>query len=226
MLCYYPDQRYRCTKCTRLGIETFHTAKCPLVIAEQNALEKAKEEHAKTIDTLLIGTSNLRCINQYATNAKVLSSSGSRIGHTANQLRHETTESYKYVIVQTGDNNYDPTINIDERNNENGDETAKEQANKYCKQQNDELELLQDPQETVCDPIHKDSTITILDPLETPTHKNNPNLASQRLRLRTKLKQLAERRSLITTTITMTKKNTSTDPEHKPYLTQSYSNTH
>ena len=137
---------------------------------------------------------------------KVLSSSGSRIGHTANQLRHETTESYKYVIVQTGDNNYDPTINIDERNNENGDETAKEQANKYCKQQNDELELLQDPQETVCDPIHKDSTITILDPLETPTHKNNPNLASQRLRLRTKLKQLAERRSLITTTITMTKK--------------------
>ena len=69
LLCYYPDQRYRCRKCTRLGIETFHNAKCPLVIAEQNALEKAKEEHAKTIDTLMIGTSNLRCINQYATKA-------------------------------------------------------------------------------------------------------------------------------------------------------------
>ena len=36
LLCYYPDQRYRCRKCTRLGIETFHVAKCPLVIAEPN----------------------------------------------------------------------------------------------------------------------------------------------------------------------------------------------
>ena len=64
----------------------------------------------------------------------------------------------RYIIVQTGDNNYEPTINIDERIKENGDETLEEQANKYCKQQNDELELLH---ETVCDLIHKDSTVII-----------------------------------------------------------------
>ena len=73
-------------------------------------------------------------INQFATKAKVLASSGARLGHTANQLRHKTTEKYKYIVLQTGDNNYDPTINIDKRNKDNTDKTLKEQATKYCKQ--------------------------------------------------------------------------------------------
>ena len=191
LLIYYPDQRYRCTKCSNLGVETFHTTKCPLKILEDNAFKKAKEEHEQTVDTLMIGTSNLRRINQFATKAKVLSSSGARIGHTANQLRHETTENYKYIVLQTGDNNYDPTINIDERLEDKPDKTLKEQATKYCNQQNNEIEQLT---ETILDPIHKDSTIIIIDPLETPAHKTNPNLARQRLRLRLKLKQMADKR--------------------------------
>ena len=86
LLVYYPDQRYRCTKCTNMGIETFHTTKCPLKILEDEAFKKAKVEHEQTLDTLIVGTSNLRRINQFGTKAKVLASSGARLRHTANQL--------------------------------------------------------------------------------------------------------------------------------------------
>ena len=89
-----------------------HNSMCPLRKADLEAKDKAAKEHLEQVNTLLIGTSQLRLIDQEGTTAKILASSGARIGHTANTLRYETTENYELIAIQTGDNNYDPNIDI------------------------------------------------------------------------------------------------------------------
>ena len=53
----------------------------------------------------MIGDSNLRHVNQEGTTAKVNSSTGAKVGHTANALAFEELDQYNHVIIHSGQNN-------------------------------------------------------------------------------------------------------------------------
>ena len=96
----YKEQPVHCRLCA-----TDHVGLCP-VRARQN-VEKAaaEEERASTIETLVIGDSNLRHIDQVGTTAKVCASTGAKIGHTANALKYEDMDKYKNIVIHSGSNN-------------------------------------------------------------------------------------------------------------------------
>ena len=144
-LVYYKGQNYICGRCSRMEKKQIsHNNKCPLLIEDEKKKEEKKKLHEENVEALLIGTSNLRCLDSLNTKAKTLASSGARIGHTATQINHQATENYNTLIIQTGDNNYEPDININARSDENAYYIAKGIANQYVTQQDKELKALED----------------------------------------------------------------------------------
>ena len=90
-------------------------------------------------------------------------SSGARIGHTANTIRYETTENYELIAIQTGDNNYDPNIDISTFSNASQtDREQHDETTNFIVQQDAELNNLE---EVINDPIHDHNTILIIEPL-------------------------------------------------------------
>ena len=192
ILIYYDGQNYTCGRCSRNENKPVsHNKKCPLSIEDERKREEKKKQHEENVEVLMIGTSNLRCLDSLNTKARTLASSGARLGHTATQIKNQETERYKTLIIQTGDNNYDPDININALNDENADKNSKELATTYKLQQDKELKMLE---QAILDPVHKKTTILITEPLKTPLHRTNLNIEQQRLRLKNKLRELADRR--------------------------------
>jgi hypothetical protein len=96
----YKEQPVHCRQCA-----TDHIGLCP-VRAKQNAERAvAEEERAVLIETLVIGDSNLRHVDQVGTTAKVCASTGAKLGHTANALKFENPDKYKHVVIHSGTNN-------------------------------------------------------------------------------------------------------------------------
>jgi len=96
----YKEQPVHCKSCV-----TDHIGQCPVRAKQYAERAAAEEERAASIDTLIIGDSNLRHIDQLGTNAKVCASTGAKIGHTANALQYEDLNKYKHVVLHTGSNN-------------------------------------------------------------------------------------------------------------------------
>ena len=97
---YYKGQPYFCREC-----QEKHEDKCPQFIAKQ-ASEKAGEAiRLQKTQTLLIGDSNLRRVNEKAFYTKTDCATGAKIGHIANTLDFVDKEEHKVVICHVGQNN-------------------------------------------------------------------------------------------------------------------------
>lgn len=97
---YYRNQPYFCRDCK----ET-HQEKCPKRVLQEVAEAEGEKERLSKVNTLLIGDSNLRRVNEKAFYCKTDCASGAKIGHIANSLQHVTTDEYKNVVVLAGLNN-------------------------------------------------------------------------------------------------------------------------
>ena len=58
-------------------------------------------------NTLLIGDSNLRLVNEQAFFAKTDCATGAKIGHIANTLKHVNPAENNNLVVHAGQNNVD-----------------------------------------------------------------------------------------------------------------------
>ena len=96
----YRDQPVSCRACNGT-----HSGKCPAREKEDTEREAAELKRAPLIKTLMIGDSNLRHVNQQGTSAKVNSSTGAKIGHTANALAFEELEQFDHLVIHSGQNN-------------------------------------------------------------------------------------------------------------------------
>jgi len=96
----YKDQPYFCRRCVKE-----HGGDCPKWMEDKQRLEEIKEQKARETETIIIGDSNLKRVNSNAILADVVSSSGAKIGHIANQMKFESIENYKNIVVFCGVNN-------------------------------------------------------------------------------------------------------------------------
>ena len=96
---YYKNQPYHCRRCKQ-----GHVGDCPEWTKdkmEKEQLEKVKKDNTKTV---MIGDSNLRCINERGVMASVTSITGGKIGHMVNQLQYENLDNYENVVLSAGQN--------------------------------------------------------------------------------------------------------------------------
>ena len=107
---FYRGQPYKCWTCN-----SSHTEKCPQRIAKAAAEAEAEKDRLKNTNTLLIGDSNLRRVNEKGFFIKTDCASGAKIGHVANSLHFTKKDEIENVIVHVGQNNIDtdPQVNID-----------------------------------------------------------------------------------------------------------------
>lgn len=119
---YYAGQPAFCRDC-----HIDHIGKCP----EKIKLEEKQKEYAQArkskVDTLLIGDSNLRHVNESATFADTNGASGAKIGHIANVIEQVQVGKYKNLIIHAGGNNVMPEadIHMDKWNKQVQSEVAK-----------------------------------------------------------------------------------------------------
>ena len=106
----YKDQPRFCRQCI-----AEHTGDCPLWLEKQKRLQEIKAQKELETKTIIIGDSNLKQVNSNALLADVVSSSGAKIGHICNQLRHEKIDKYENIVIFAGVNNIPPSHeNVDE----------------------------------------------------------------------------------------------------------------
>ena len=96
----YKDQPVFCRPCA-----TTHVGRCPVREKQEVERQAAELERAALVKTLIIGDSNLRHVDEIGTTARVCSSTGAKIGHTANALKFKQPEKYENVIIHAGANN-------------------------------------------------------------------------------------------------------------------------
>ena len=99
---FYPGQPYICRECN-----VQHTTKCPQVIARIEAEKQGEKARQLKANTLLIGDSNIRLINEQAFFAKTDCATGAKIGHIANTLKHVNPADNNNLVVHAGQNNVD-----------------------------------------------------------------------------------------------------------------------
>ena len=106
---FYRGQPYKCRDCN-----TIHTEKCPQRVAKEAAEAEAEKDRLRQTNTLLIGDSNLRRVNEKGFFFKSDCASGAKIGHVANSLDFTKEGEYDNVIVHVGQNNIegDPQVDI------------------------------------------------------------------------------------------------------------------
>ena len=107
----YKDQPRFCRQCI-----AEHTGDCPLWLEKQKRLQEIKTQKELETKTLIIGDSNLKQVNSNAILADVVASSGAKIGHISNQLKHEKLDKYENLVIFAGVNNIPPAHeNVDEK---------------------------------------------------------------------------------------------------------------
>ena len=73
LLIYYDGQNYTCGRCSRNENKPVsHNRKCPLPIEDERKREEKKKQHEEKMEVLMIGTSNLRCLDSLNTKARTL----------------------------------------------------------------------------------------------------------------------------------------------------------
>ena len=127
---YYRGQPYFCKNC-----QEPHHEKCPQQIVKQ-ALEKQGESiRLQKTQSLLIGDSNLRRVNENAFYAKTDCATGAKIGHIANTLDFVKKEESKIVICHVGQNNitHDDEVSMEDwsQQTQNEVKSLKEKLSKF-----------------------------------------------------------------------------------------------
>ena len=106
----YKDQPYFCRRCVE-----DHDGDCPMWLENRRRLKEIKEQKERDTKTLILGDSNLKQVNGNALLADVVASSGAKIGHLCNQLKHEKLDGYDNIVLFGGINNIPgPNENVDE----------------------------------------------------------------------------------------------------------------
>jgi hypothetical protein len=106
---YYRGQPYFCRNC-----QEKHHEKCPQQIAKQAAEQEGESIRLSKTQSLLIGDSNLRRVNEKAFFTRTDCATGAKIGHIANTLDYVSKEENKVVICHVGQNNViqDDTVSM------------------------------------------------------------------------------------------------------------------
>jgi len=106
---FYRGQPYMCRDCNAT-----HTEKCPQRIAKEAVEAEVEKTRLQRTNTLFIGDSNLRRVNEKGFFFKSDCASGAKIGHVANSLHFTKEDEYNNVIVHVGQNNIDtdPQVNM------------------------------------------------------------------------------------------------------------------
>ena len=105
---FYRGQPYKCRDCNDT-----HTDKCPQRIAKEAVEAEAEKTRLQRSNTLFIGDSNLRRVNEKGFYFKTDCASGAKIGHVANSLHFTKEDEYDNVIVHVGQNNIDADPQVD-----------------------------------------------------------------------------------------------------------------
>ncbi|MCH2389498.1 MAG: hypothetical protein MK234_02335 [Nitrospinales bacterium] len=107
---FYKNQPYHCRKC-----KEGHTGDCPEWLREKEErdnLEKSKRDKTKTV---MIGDSNLRCVNERGVMARVTSITGGKIGHIVNQVQFENLDKIENVVLSAGQNCIEDVETMDKK---------------------------------------------------------------------------------------------------------------
>ena len=96
---YYKDQPYHCKRCTEQ-----HIGDCPKFTAEKEDKERIKQVKENNTKTVMIGDSNIRCVNENRMMASVTAVTGGKIGHISNQIEFEDLGKIDTVIMSAGQN--------------------------------------------------------------------------------------------------------------------------
>ena len=159
----YRGQPYYCKKCA-----TRHTF-CEKGKQEREYLENVKRDREPKVNQLILGTSNLRHINETSLAADVICSPGARYGHLANQLATEDLEQYDTVTIVGGCNNFKPSAPTTLEHDAN--------SNAWISQLESEILCLE---KTVGLVIDEGKEVIISKPLDLPLAKINENTIAQR----------------------------------------------
>ena len=120
-------------------------------------MEKIRYARSDKVDHVIIGTSNLRHVNQDALTADIICSPGAKIGHLANQLEVQNLDKYETVTLLGGCNNYAEFVTV------KSDDTEK--TNDWVKQVDNEIKALEHVVEKV---IQEGKEVIISSPLNMP----------------------------------------------------------
>ena len=156
----YRGQPWFCKRC-----ETHHKGGCPIVMRERKERKERREERKKNIRTNMIGTSNMRWIDEDSLTSDVTCIPGARIGHVANQLTVTDSENTDTIIVVAGCNNI------------NGEIMEKEQLDEWEQQTSKELAEMEN---AVCDLAKEGKEIVIVNMIETPAANSSDTTKAQR----------------------------------------------
>ena len=156
----YRGQPWYCKRC---GIH--HKGGCPLAMRERKEKKARREERKKTIRTNMIGTSNMRWMDEESLTSDVTCIPGAKIGHIANQLTVTDAANIDTIIVVAGCNNVDDAVIEKEQLDEWEQQTAKELA---------EME------NAVCDLAKEGKEVVIVNMIETPAANSSDITKAQR----------------------------------------------
>lgn len=107
---FYAGQPVFCRECN-----DDHVGKCPEKVKKEELMKEYEEKRIKNTNTLIVGDSNLRHVNEKAIFAKTNAASGAKIGHISNVLENTDLSSYTNVVINAGQNNVntDTQVNVD-----------------------------------------------------------------------------------------------------------------
>lgn len=97
---FYNGQKYFCKRCSE-----HHIGDCPSFIQMKEERANAAKAKAELTETVFVGDSNLRHLNENAILADGVCMSGAKIGHVANQLKFQELEKRSCVVISAGTNN-------------------------------------------------------------------------------------------------------------------------
>ena len=107
---YYRDQPYHCKRCTEQ-----HVGDCPKFIAEKEEKQEVKKVKESLTKTIMVGDSNLRCVNENGVMASVTAVTGGKIGHICNQLQFENLEKIDTIVLSAGQNCTNDVEEVDQK---------------------------------------------------------------------------------------------------------------
>jgi len=110
---YYRGQPYLCREC-----QENHEEKCPQLVIKQALEKKGESIRIQKTQTLMIGDSNLRRVNENAFYTKTDVATGAKIGHIANTLDFVKKDEHKVVVCHVGQNNvtHDEKVSMEDWN--------------------------------------------------------------------------------------------------------------
>lgn len=106
---FYNGQKYFCKRC-----DCHHVGDCPVFLQLKEEKANAAKVKQEMTQTVFIGDSNLRHLNENALLAEGVCMSGAKIGHVSNHLKFQKLDNRACVVVFAGTNNIVNDLKEDE----------------------------------------------------------------------------------------------------------------